>query len=680
MRGEIDPKQILAEKWPSPPDVGTKATWVFLHVDVIDHSRLFHEGMSNAELLTSHNLLAQLRDKVRFHIPDFDSIMEWDWAGDGGIYAFHTQDLRVRTTEKAVLVAELIRHGIRDMNASQADAKLRLGVRIVLTRGEAYYYHEPSLRCGSALNRAAKLRIPGEGSSITVTQAVWKELQASLQRDFRPVEPIEHIGEAVYTYAPASIDALNEAIADETLRSVSRPGDFDESKSDDDESTGDSLQASHLAYRLATLHFGAGERVAAVREFHRAKTLLLRVKDTHRYYIRTLAAFYDAWETLAKAVTDSHLEHGDGNDRRKFLRRLSNDPALRNALGPRWQFLHEMEFCIEQLDILARRPVADPSGLTSMQMCLLLERFGYPRRWPGSAISKRIARITEELKSRDASSRRRDDVGTMDHGCSLCTAVATSCLILDDASDDVEHMIAWLLSKKSQRFCFRSRHVESRVAENHHALHYAASVLQALLDYDHRHESIGDIIDVFFQEPFPTVSTGIPETLPPHWLRYLHIPYFELACYIFSALARVFIACPDLGKIQLSGDRREMLRSALAAFAKSLIQEARAGGIEEDPGRNYAARENLGSFALGLFVGFPRNATLIFTGVRELMAKVAAVDRLSDFEKRQTTVDSNFDRMWRMLDGWLLQWECALTLRERGGEIPRPLAGLFPVL
>jgi hypothetical protein len=31
-----------------------------------------------------------------------------------------------------------------------------------------------------------------------------------------------------------------------------------------------------------------------------------------------------------------------------------------------------------------------------------------------------------------------------------------------------------------------------------------------------------------------------------------------------------------------------------------------------------------------------------------------------------------------MLDGWLLQWECALVARERGLPMPLELAHLFP--
>jgi hypothetical protein len=35
--------------------------------------------------------------------------------------------------------------------------------------------------------------------------------------------------------------------------------------------------------------------------------------------------------------------------------------------------------------------------------------------------------------------------------------------------------------------------------------------------------------------------------------------------------------------------------------------------------------------------------------------------------------------MWRMLDGWLPQWECALYLLRQGGVIPENLNGFFPI-
>ncbi|MDP9190574.1 MAG: hypothetical protein M3P06_02580 [Acidobacteriota bacterium] len=652
-------EHILNTPWLPPPDPHTNTRWVFLHVDVINHSRLFTDDMGDSALLESHNVLNHLREGVvKESIPGFHEDMEWDWAGDGGIYAFRADVSTVPTTEKAVLVAEIIRNALRAANECQGKPALRLEIRIVLTRGWAYYYPEKELRCGSALNRAVKLRVGGDRTSIAITESVLAELQPALHRQFRPADSIESIGEHVYVYVPALKTALEEALNDEA------------------QPDGDPMQAAHFAYRLGALHLGTGDRKDAVDNLRRAESLIKRETSPHRYYHRALSAFYRLWRELAEATTDEMLTVGDKNDRREFLRTLQKTRSLQQKIGVRWQFLHEMEFCIEQLDILARHPVADPSGLTSMQMCLLLERFGYPRRWYGSPIAKRIARIREELKT----SQRSRNAGTMDGGCSLCTAVAVSCLVLDDEEDTTaEQMVQWLVGKKP-RFCYRSEHVKSRVESGHHSLHYAASVLQALVDADKTHETIPDIVDVFFTFTYDMPGQPLPRNLPEDWLRYLHIPYFDLACYIFSAFARTIIACGDPNNVGLNDRRCDTLRAALAVFADRLIDEARQAGIKNQPERIYAARENLGSFALGLLLEFPRNAIPMFKGVRDLIATVASVDKLDPVTDRKTTVDSNFDRMWRMLDGWLLQWECALVARERGQEPPSVMAELFPPL
>jgi len=644
----------LQEPWQAPPDFDTKTEWVFLHADVIHHSRLFQDHMGGAALKTNHNALKGFRELVRKAIPHFEEDMEWDWAGDGGIFAFH--DSSLRAARKVILVAERIRNTLREQNSHQPNPALQLEARIVLTRGWAYYYPEKELRCGSALNIAAKLRIPGERTSIAVTESVANELQdEAMKMQLRPIDPLESIGEPVYVYVPALRDALQESL-------------------DQEAQNGDRMQAAHLAYRLGTLNYGIGERQDAISAFHRAEVLLAQVESPHRYYHRTLTAFYRLWRELAEATSDALLAAGDGNDRRQFLRELpTRDHSLKEKFGNRWQFLHEMEFCIEQLDILARHPVADPSGLTSMQMCLLLERFGYPRRWHGSAISGRIERIKDELRSTETDTNLGYERGTMDKGCSLCTAVAASCLILDNRDDAyASQMVRWLISKKQQRFSFRSSCQGSRVPDHQHALHYAASVLQVLVDCNDGPEAIRDVVDVFFARPVNA------DKLPDHWVQYLHIPYFDLACYIFSAFARTLIAHDQPTTIGLTDVRRAMLRNALQAFASRLLAEAELAHCA--PERIYAARENLGSFALAMFIGFPDDADsrLMFEGIRNLIAEVASKDKLDVPDKRKITIDSNFDRMWRMLDGWLLQWECALVARERGLDILQEFAHLFP--
>lgn len=639
----INDAAIRRQRWLKPPDPHDEVLFAFLAVDVIGHSSLFEGKLNPEDKRNRYALLENFRKYVHKKIGGRSAkLAEWDWAGDGGIFAFRANDNRLSTTAKTFLVAEAIAADMDDFN-EENEADIR--VRITLHRGDAYYHPKKELRRGPALNEVAKLRVPGAQTSITVTSSFIEAIECRDSRDFRRIEALEP-PITVYGYVPTLQKALRREI--------------------DRCANSDPIQAAHLSYRLGVLDFGCGNGHDAAKVFREAIRLMDQIPESerHRFYFATLREFYSLWACLTEEMDRSVIAAGDGadNDRRKVLRSEEYSNWFEaHRFGDAWNLLHEMEFCLEQLDILARRPVNDPTGLTSLQICLLLERVGYPRAWHGAAISDRLARLEMQLRS---------EGGAIDHGCGLCTAIAASSLALDtDRSALVPPVIDWLSRTREHGYTYRKQQYLSRVADRKHAFHYAATVLQAMVDYDasKMSEVIDDIIGYFFRD-----TSADAGCFPREWVRYLHIPYFDFACYIFSAFARTIIARGPLSSVQSA-----VLKEVLEIFANRLLREAHEANIDHQPERLYAARENAGSFGLGLFVGFPPNTIDIFRGVRNLITMVARMDKLNDVVERKTTIDSNFDRMWRMLDGWLLQWECALHVVLKGGSIPEELDDLF---
>lgn len=667
----ISDREILDLPWEElPPERrASREKFVFVSVDVIGHSKLIEEAAETEQLLEQHNLLMSLRTYVRLCFQDpwlDDNGLEWAWAGDGGIYAYPTRWPELYVEYKMLLIAERIVDGMTAFNATHSPSN-PIELRIVLDYGEGLRYHEREVRRSAAMNFVAKLRVPGERTSIAITKElldllVRRHPDRKLLARFRRIDVSDQTKRQVYAHLRTMEDALRKEIV----------------------ATGqtDVTQASHLAYRLGVLYLGTNERERAIKEFQSAVTWIDKAHSQHRYYYRTIREFYSLWIQLAIDIPESALEAGDAGDRRQMLRRLKENRFFEAYDLPNaWDLLLEMEFCIEQLDILARRPVSDPIGLTSLQICLLLERVGYPRRWHGAAISLRIRRIDDELE--ESKEWVNEENGpNVDMACGLCSAVAASCLALDTRDSDlfdsdfgdrkakerVAALVTWLASKRSADYCYRGRLIESRAPSNEHAMHYAASVLQAFVDHDLKKNAsrINVVLDKFFHGISPNA-----EQLPPSWVKHRNISTSDYCGHVFPAFARLIIARRGISKTH-----GEVMKSAVEVLVALFQREADEGGLNDNPGRLYAARDNLGAFGLGLLVGLSPGAVKLFGALRKGMAAVS--NDLLPEQQRKRTIDSNLDRIRKWLDGWLLQWECALYLRDSGSSfVPAELEELF---
>jgi tetratricopeptide (TPR) repeat protein len=414
--------------------------------------------------------------------------------------------------------------------------------------------------------------------------------------------------------------------------------------------TSDHAQAAHLAYRLGILHFSEGNRDSAIAAFGKAIDHLGMLKHAHRYFLRTLVEFYGLWQKLATDATDALLRHPLRRDHLSLLRSSAFDEHR-----PAFQLLLVMELIIEQLDVLAGSPVNDPIGLTSLEICLLLERVGYPREWYGPTVYNRLRRIKSDMEANKIDH-------TVDEGCCLCTGVAASCLILNQQDDDAARLLKWLRAQKRDDYCGRRVDRFTRAPRKNHGLNYAAMVLQAFVDHSRAEEEshIRNILNLF--------KSGNAKTgqFPDRWTKNVTSPMYDFSTYAFHALARYSLAG---GFFDTS--EKDVIKNALHTLAQWLRQDAIAAGLEkEEMGRPYAARENVGSLALGLLIDENPVVDEAIVGYNLRRLATYAADPDVPLTVRARTMDSNLDRIRKMLEGWLLQMEATLYRRERGWNIP----------
>ena len=512
-----------------------------------------------------------------------------------------------------------------------------LQVRMVLDRGEAYYHPKKGLTRSGALNFASKVRLPSPRTSLVITEVVYKNLNTRTAREFKPIALRDESGNPMYGHVPLMVKAFTKEIV--RLSTV------------------DPAQAAHLSYRLGVLQFSEGNRGAAITAFQESMDLLERIvaRHRHRYFYRALREFYRLWHRLAEDATDELLHHQDQ------LAMLQSDEFKNfrpvHELGDEWKLLISMELIIAQLDVLAGNPVNNPIGLTTLEICLLLERVGYPRRWFGQAVHNRLERIKVDMDT--------DEEGTVDEGCSLCSAAAASCLILNNDEKGAEKLLMWLREHPNENYCWRRIDRFARVPEDNHAFNYAASVLQAFIDngLDKDDSHVKTLLDLFLAE-----APRKPGQFPERWTQHLTQTIYDFSTYIFPALARYRLAGGEFDTEDSGAVREGVVKEALRALADRLRHDALEARLEDQVGRTYAARENVGSLALGqLLEDFPDADEIIAYNLRRV-AEYVRPDVLSTIRTR--TIDSSLDRMRKMLDGWLLQIEAALYRRQQGWSIP----------
>src|SRR5205807_10018281 len=140
-----------------------RSDFVFLSVDVIGHSRLVASASSNLRMTQVHQILRHVETTVERAIPRYRPTFKWDWAGDGGIFAFPASDPNDPTADKYLAIAIDLWRSISEMNSPyilERNNGEPVHLHITLGEGQAYYVENPGLRRSHALNVIMKLKAP----------------------------------------------------------------------------------------------------------------------------------------------------------------------------------------------------------------------------------------------------------------------------------------------------------------------------------------------------------------------------------------------------------------------------------------------------------------------------------------------------------------------------------------
>jgi hypothetical protein len=625
-------------RWHPPPRFDSFASFAFLSIDVIGHSKLLAAMENQGERddrewkLGIHRALENLEDFVKKRVPSIRKSMIWHWAGDGGLLAFplgnEVQAGEIQgekeTVKLALKIAERIVDELHSFNRDNAKKGLHrdLALRVVLHLGQALFARRARHRRSTALNIAAKIRFPSDRSSLTITRDFHKSLGAPRPagRGFialdGQVDPVK--GEQTYGYVPCLVRGLQADLAQVTSRRF----------------------VPRTAYELALLLCAAGDRRAAQKILRDALDRI-RIDEPFEpfWYRRSWSHFLEIWHDAFEIELPLSAARSVHSVRLWYLRSDEVRQRLQENWGTTACLLADMELILAQTRMLADRYVDAPSGLSTLQICRLLLRSCHSPA--DTNIRSRLDRIENELEKE----------GTVDDDCSLCTGVAISCLVLGDRSRKARDPANWLAGLREYRYCYHGRSYTG-APKGHHALHYAAAVLEGFCDWppeDTNRHRVRSVLGVFRG----TANQGSARRVSA-WMRYRNISELEVYSLVFSAILKG--ALND--RIQLGAKEARWLVPTLGLLARRLKEEK----LRTKGGRNlYAVRENLASFALARFLDTTEGAKDRDHVLKQLRsrAEMSAVDDGIDYHR---LLDSNVDRTRNLVEGWLCHWESELQL------------------
>lgn len=384
-------------------------------------------------------------------------------------------------------------------------------------------------------------------------------------------------------------------------------------------------------------------------------------EDPYRstYYHRVLWAVLDSWKKL---LGRKHTVFANSIDN-LALRMADADfsSACGEAFGESAEFirlfLRDFEAIFRQLEQLEKHYVQGPAGLSTLQICRLLLRVGFPRNSP--SIASRLNRTRAEFN--------REDGQSIDGACSLCTGTGLSCLALSRIDIDFQACIDWLSSLRARRFCYQGRDYGRDRKAWEHALHYAASVLLGLIDLEAipgKHDLlslVNEVVAVFFPADHSESVLFLDE-----WMRHRNVDRFEVYRYIFSS----FLAF-TLRHGTSSAERADFMTNAIKTMILEIQDDC---GHLASPWLVYATRTNLDAFSLGLVLEVPEAIAMARQVTRRFRYRAGRVSKdLSD-----PLWDSNVDRTALFLESYLNYWETLFYLRERGRKVSEFLPDLEP--
>lgn len=610
--------------------------FVFLSVDVIEHTERLRSAWteSNYDFRELDDVLNRLRDAIEGAIPGFKRSMRWDWAGDGGIYAFLAETETVALA-RAIEAGERIVAALPAFNDTHNLEPIR--VRIAIDYGPALVKPERAFCRSLALNVAAKLKVPDDSDSISITNRIHNEIKKNnaLAAKFVPLpwmtdETRDPRATIVYGHAGLIRRALM-------------------AKRDQHLAAGQSLFAAHCEFRrfcvgLASLPPLLDEAREAIRS---ASSLAEAETARGRYFVRAMASFYAAWEEV---VAQASLAAEIGGDRLRFI--VEQESRLVELLGSeRYRLLRDVEYAIEQMDLFATLFLNGPASVVTLEMNAFLLRAGYSPLYANRAVARKTAADYRELQ---------DSQWRLHGGCSLCTAVVASALALSGMPlSEFGASTAWLASLEADGFAHHDANYAG-IRTEEHGKHYAAHVLQAFLDAGVPEERVRALVDVFFP-PFAASAGQVFE----HWMKWRSGGVFDVGLQIFTALLALERS-PHRG---LLDPHRALLREVCDRYVELIRKDAAEAEIDP-PTALHSFRKNLAAFTLGRLLGSESCATALDDVSKTLTRIVVrAVDvhheeaRKHGYLRRRYLLSSRIDHVVIVLEGWLAAFDATIEAR-----------------
>ncbi len=433
---------------------------------------------------------------------------------------------------------------------------------------------------------------------------------------------------------------------------------------EDQSKNGNHIFASHFLFRVFTLYLIQSNTARTQEVIEKAILEFEKQKNYSIYFYRTLKRFYETWRQVVamngfddlikryKSENKFSKQYEKISDEYEkiwmeciFLMQLVNDDKVKKHIEKKssqtylcgYNFLCDTQFIYAQLQILYHEYSNSPAGLSSLQICRTLLRFGFP---PVGNIGKRILSLKTELESEHHCS--------IDSECSLCSATALSILILANCNDDksdIKAIKSWLKKLKDSRYSHLRKNTYSTDANNaEHALHYAAQVLNAFIDCEDIKTS-KLILDCFFKND----SVG-KDGFYIEWMMHRNISNTETCAYIFSTFLRYLLSTKN--NYPLNAKQQSLMKSAIANLVTVLHNETTP---QSKPWRLYSTRENIQSLCLGLLVGEKASTIEL---LNELMQNIHyRAIRIKRESQKKVLLDSNVERTTRLIEGWVSYWE-----------------------
>jgi hypothetical protein len=491
----------------------------------------------------------------------------------------------------------------------------------------------------------------GRDGSTPLLRYYWittGEIRPSVREVIRErIDRAERIGGPVEVWGAA--DLYDHLLASGTLRHVGPlRAVYARSRTQAHAERGEGIFAAYWCYRALRLDVRRKpfERERAIESVTRGLAVIGEDPLRNLHYPRVLGKVFEIWRLLLEHWKDLSPAAGDDVTRLPQTAELLAS-TYREMPGLVW-LLQDFDPLFQQLEQLELHYANAPSGLGTLEICRFLLRFGFPPTEP--RIRARLDRAKDELA--------RDQGRSIDGQCSLCTGSIVSCFSLIREQDVVEKAVGWLRSLREHRFChLQPRYIQDHPAD-HHALHYTASVLQAILDFDPE-DRAGNVPALL--EPFFISDERESHGLYREWMLYRNFDAFEMYRQILATFLRYFL----LGK-ELPADRRSFLSAAVADLITALKQDVGPPGREaQPPYQTYAGRGSLSCLALGLLLKTPGAAAFSGEVVRILHYRAGTAAEDQD----QQLWDSSVERTFRYMRGYIDYWETVFWIKEQGRSV-----------